>query len=154
MEDKIVEHEDWQQVDFVNFRAWHWRQAGNLDLLPDPKGATGTVQAYVNWGRWIVECPIGHGDAVIVSRDHPYFICTVGGMRENDGNWYNVVFPAEKLEIEAELLKRVAVHPLKDARFRGWRPGETVKDLEDESLARPEILKADVLAEMRGVGVA
>ena len=149
MIDKIVEHEDWQPVDFINFRAWHWRQAGNLIDLPDTGKAQGTVNAYVNWGRWIAECPVGHGDAVIVSRDHPYYICTVGGDKENDGNWYSVVFPIEKEQIEAELLKRIAVHPLKDARYRGWRPGETIEDLQAEAVVSPQILKVPLEEEVR-----
>ena len=143
--DYIVTHEKWQPGDFLSFRQIHWQNAGN-GAMPDVKDATGTVSAYINWGRWVVECPVGHGDAVIVSETFPYFICCVGGSRENGGNWYQVTFPADKARIETELLKRVAAHPLKDARYRNWK-GETLKAIRDESRAKPELLKPSVVIE-------
>lgn len=143
MTDKIQHHEDWQDVSVQDFRAWHWRQAGNLSQMPSTAQAQGTVDAYINQGRWIAECPIGHGDAVCASESFPFFLCTAGGMAENSGNWYNVRYPANKRAIEQELEKRMAVHPFKAAQARNWKPGETLKDLQDENKAHPERLKPE-----------
>lgn len=92
----------------------------------------GTVEAYVNHGRWIVECPhtwtenVDHerspedgggiertyevtrscAHAVIASDLTPYYMCTVCGNEANDGKFYNVVFPANRRAIETELVRR------------------------------------------------
>jgi hypothetical protein len=145
MEDKIVMHEDWRPgIDYVEMRRWYWREAGNLTALPNPTdaGATqGTVQAVINHGRWVTECPLGHNDAVIVSRSAPYYICTSGGAGENGGKWYVVTFPPDRAAIEAELLKRVSTHPYKDAKYRTWNAAETVTDLKRENAAHPEFVR-------------
>ena len=138
-------HEDWRPgLDYVEMRRWYWREAGNLTALPNPTdaGATqGTVQAVINHGRWVTECAFGHNDAVIVSRDSPYFVCAAGGVAENGGKWYTVVFPSDRKNIELELLKRISSHPYKDAKFRNWTTAETVADLKAENAARPEVVR-------------
>lgn len=145
MDDKIIMHEDWRPgIDYVEMRRWYWREAGNLTVLPDPAdvGATqSTVNAYINHGRWVVECPLGHNDAVIVSDGAPYYICTVGGAGENGGRWYTVLFPGERKDIEVELLKRVSTHPYKDATLRNWNHAETVDDLKQQNTGHPEMLR-------------
>jgi len=145
MEDKIVMHEDWRpNSDYVEMRRWYWREAGNLTVLPNPTdaGATqGTVQAVINHGRWVTECPLGHNDAVIVSSGAPYYICSVGGVGENGGKWYAVVFPPDRAAIEAELLKRRSAHSYKDAKYRNWNVAETLADIKRENTEHPERLR-------------
>ena len=144
MIDVIVTHEDWQQVDARNFMS-HYYFAAKGKPLPDTKLAKGEVLAYVNWGRWIAECPDCH-DARIASQTFPYFICL--NCDFNDGEFANVVFPAEKAEIETELLKRTAVHPYKMAPTRNWNQGETVQKLQDENVEHPELLKLEFRGEL------
>ena len=145
MEDKIVMHEDWRPgIDYVEMRRWYWREAGNLTALPNPTdaGATqGTVQAVINHGRWVTECALGHGDAVIVSRASPYFVCAAGGVAENNGKWYMVTFPADRAAIEAELLKRRSTHPYKDAKNRTWNAQESLADIKRENAEHPEFVR-------------
>ena len=142
MIDKIQEHEDWQVVGARDFMAHYYRTASGKEL-PDTKGATGTVLAYINQGRWIAECPDCH-DARVASSVFPFFICL--GCDFNDGQFANVVFPAQKVAIEAELEKRTAQHAFKAAPTRNWRPGETVKTLQDENRAKPDMLKPEFRA--------
>ena len=145
MDDKIIMHEDWRPgVNYVETRRWYWREAGNLTALPNPTdaGATrGAVQAYINHGRWVVECPLAHNDAVIVSRASAYYSCASGGTGENGGRWYAVTFPADRADIEKELLRRASSHPYKDAKFRNWNTAETLGDLKRENSEHPERLK-------------
>ncbi len=52
----IAQHEHFQRVPYRQFIARHWgaRQAGPF---PDPDDRQGTVNAFVDHGRWIVRCP-------------------------------------------------------------------------------------------------
>ena len=129
MTDKIITHEDWQRLPWVDFVAFYSRQHGGSGKLPPVTEKQGIVAAYINLGRWIAECPDGDGCAMVVTPAHPYFMCVVCGNEKNSGRWYGVKFPtqAEKKTIEAALLKR----PIKN---RNWEPGETVKTLEAENL--------------------
>jgi len=91
----------------------------------------GTVKAEVNHGRWIITCPTaGCGGAVVACKADMVFMCPYCANRDNNGSWYRVVFPRDKAQIEAQLIKRP------DARKRNWEIGETVTDLANENKAR------------------
>ena len=81
------------------------------------------VRAYMNWGRWVVDCPAGCGGAELASSNR----CA------SCGEEYRVDFPPERQAIERllalrpETKKGVASH-------RNWRPGETLADLRRENI--------------------
>lgn len=82
-----------------------------------------TVQAYINYGRWVVKCPdcAGCEDA---DPGEPIFFCLSCGQ---DGYFKSVVFPEDRAEIEAALLAR----PVEN---RNWEPGESVDYLLMENI--------------------
>lgn len=142
--DKIYHHEDWQPTSLREFirRFWMRDQPGQLPDFFDgyetdsdgvPRHMV-AVEAYVNHGRWVVDCPGGCGNALVVSKDEPFYICHECGSRENEGRWYFVVFPVEKQAIEAELLKRLERDGYR-AWSRNWYPVETLADLRTENEA-------------------
>lgn len=132
---KIITHEDYFRKPYMDFIAGRYRQSKGGKLPPVPQAAGLPVAlAYINHGRWVVECPLGCGDAKLVTDVMPRrYICT-DAMCPGDG-WYHVRMPAARAEIEAELLKRPARRP-DVAVTRNWLPGETVDDLKDQNRAR------------------
>lgn len=86
------------------------------------------VQAYVNHGRWVAQCPYCPS-AHCVSKFDAVFWCVECAMRVNGGAPCAVVFPAMWADVEAELMKR----PM--AANRNWYPGETPEGLQSENKA-------------------
>lgn len=159
----IAQHEHFQRVPYRQFIARHWdaRQAGPF---PDPDDRQGTVNAFVDHGRWIVRCPhievlppdgpevdgitgeslvdtVQCPGAVFVTETDPFFICTVCGNVDNNGKAYGVTWPANKIGIENVLLHRPVdvVQPAAfpwENRWRNWLPSETLDDLRQENIAR------------------
>lgn len=80
------------------------------------------MRAYVNHGRWIIDCPCMNG--VIVSREWGSACCFACG-----AVYVTLAFPAESDAIEAALLARPYRHQ------QNWFPGETVADLQRENAA-------------------
>jgi len=83
----------------------------------------GQVLAYLNEGLWSARCPeeICYGE-VAVTTQYPWMYCTDCG-----AGWFSVIFPGNKLEIEAELMKRnKGRNSLPHA---NWVPGESIDDL-------------------------
>ena len=105
--------------------------------LPQPTNAVkGEVQAHVNAGRWLVDCPVpGCYGAVVVSFTERFFVCPNCGSPENGGAWYRVTFPPQQAQIEQELLKRPAQDGWRAAN-RNWELGETVDDLRQQNRAK------------------
>lgn len=90
---------------------------------------TQTTFAYVNHGRWLVDCPFCRSTQLAAKTD-PRFLCAGAagcGNAQVGGAYVNVVWPKDTDRIEAELVKRAT--PLN----RNWMPGETVKDLQREN---------------------
>lgn len=87
-----------------------------------------TVQAiaYVNHGRWVVECPFCPSAQVASTWDRRFF-CTDCGNAAVGGGWIEVVWPGEADEIDAALADRPRVNA-------NWR-GETVAALRAENTA-------------------
>lgn len=97
---------------------------------------TSHCQAYVNWGRWVAECPRPYcGNATELQANQPVFQC-IG--QDGCGMVASIEWPDNAQEIWDALLKR----PVK--RTRNWIPighhyadlgypaGQTVKELLDE----------------------
>lgn len=92
---------------------------------PPPTGlVAGEINAYVNHGRWVADCPCCSG-AMIVDPADPFFFCPECRMQGK--GWYYVEFPADLLTIERLLTARPDIHT------RNWRPGETMDRLSLEN---------------------
>ena len=99
------------------------RDAGNLPVaerfalyvnprpeLPDA-WVLGSVQAVLDYGRWIVRCPTdGCFNATYASETDRRFYCHVCGF-----GWIKVDWPDNRDEIEAELVGRPPAH-------QNWEP--------------------------------
>lgn len=80
---------------------------------------TASRAAYVNWGRWVVDCECnGSGLSDRTIKQARCFDC---------GRVYNVTFPKRAAQIEKVLLERP------DPSTRNWA-GETVQALLDENV--------------------
>jgi hypothetical protein len=89
--------------------------------VPSFDGINGTVDAEVNHGRWLAQCP-RCPNAIMLSRDALLFLC------DNCGEgWLNVTWPLDREEIEATLQFR------EDDTNRNWTPNETTDDLRKEN---------------------
>lgn len=130
--DIIFSHENWQGRPLRAFLAIIAARNG-VRLPPPETEVEGEIPALVNHGRWMAHC--GCGGAVVVSSKVPLFWCPDCGNQANKGKWLRVIFPAEKEEIEKELLKRPADDGFR-ARNRNWLPGESVADLAKENSER------------------
>ncbi len=110
---------------------WAINQA---EPLHDFRNAKGSIEAFINHSRWILECP-NCPNAMSASKEFRYFICFECGSTDNDGDWYHVLFPrdADMDEIEDLLLER----SVEEA--RNWYPGEDLVDLEEENLVLVEL---------------
>lgn len=86
--------------------------------------STTPVQARLDAGRWIADCPIGCGGAEMVSQADPVFLCLSCGSGDM---WWPVSFPGHLRAIEAEVAKRGDPHGW------AWNPGETVAQLRAET---------------------
>lgn len=89
---------------FANGSAYMRWMAGKR-RMKIAKGADGVaVQARVNHGRWIADCPYCAG-AELVSRKGREFYCLSCGMKENGGKPLPVTFPPDLAEIDAALAR-------------------------------------------------
>ena len=125
--DKLIEHEDWQGKDYLDFLKAFWMRRQKT-AFPIKANAKNQVETTINEGRYIVSCPNNCGGATIISSKQMFFICVRCGSPENDGQFYNVRFPQEKVKIEELLLKRPLIN-------RNWAK-ETVAELENENRAK------------------
>ena len=127
--EKIVEHGDWCHVTHRQLLLGEYAKGG-FGAAPPPTQIIGSIEARVNHGRWVAECPEPLcGFAVVADATAPLLLCGQCGK-----GWYTVVFPLEKTAIEVLLLRRprVAGRPS----TRNWLPGETVAMLALENARR------------------
>lgn len=81
--------------------------------------------AFVNDGRWVVQCPCG--GAQLVSPDDPRFYCVDCAGERHGSKWVPVVFPREHTAISDAL----AARPRDKQR---WSPGESLAMLRKENI--------------------
>ena len=98
--------------------------ANSQKPVPSFAQISGTVDAQVNHGRWLAQCP-RCPNAIMLSRDpavNRLFLC------DNCGEgWMDVTWPLNREEIEATLQRR------EDDTNRNWTPNETSYDLRKEN---------------------
>lgn len=94
-----------------------------LNAATDPEA---TVPAYVNEGRWVVDCPDCNNAQLACRTDHR-FMCNECGNLAIGRLWRPVRWPAEVHRIEPLLAGR-------PARNQNWIPGEVVELLAIENL--------------------
>jgi hypothetical protein len=105
--------QNWSAVDLPPWKKLH---AGQF---------VGTVEARVEHGRWLVDCPVdGCAGAQLASDSDRRFVCV-----ECAAGPFEVEWPLDRDEIEAALNVRPAPN-------RNWLPGETVADLLAENAER------------------
>lgn len=107
-----------------------------------------TVQARVDFGRWIADCP-DCGGAEIVEPDEPLFYCFSCGNKSINGDARRVIFPKNMIELEGILSIRpvddrkgknkieaaLMAKPLVPGLSRSWNPDETAEDLKKQNEA-------------------
>lgn len=144
IEDKIIVHEDFNSsMSFRQKLAAFWRRyqpAKGMPKIGDPEtgeidmSALDKVEAFIDHGRWIVECPSSVCAWAILAPDvETIFVCASCGTPE----YFRIVFPRSRQSIETELMKRpsrIPGDPWK-ADHRNWRPGETLGFLRQENAA-------------------
>jgi len=104
-----------------------------------------TVNARVDFGRWMADCPDCNG-CEYVDPDDPFFFCLSCGNVMLEGYARKVIFPKNMTDIEAELIRRpvddriganavnkaMRSKPIYPGLSRSWNPGESVADLKKQ----------------------
>lgn len=107
----------------------------NLEALRIARSGSviGKVDARVNHGRWIVDCPDRDCTAaVMASIEDPRFVCPVCAY-----GIFTVTFPNNADAVEKVLLERPV------PATQNWLPGESVGDLRKENKERLEHRRKD-----------
>lgn len=95
------------------------KYAADQTMMPWPAIHSGetvdVLEARVNHGRWMVDCPDCPVGAVLASMTDPRFVCVVCGSGP-----HAVVFPDDQERIESALVHRPKEN-------RNWSPGEDVE---------------------------
>lgn len=98
---------------------------------PQPEGMADTVvaYAYVNHGRWVVDCPFCLSAQLTSPRDRRFFCVECGNVNAG-GRWLRVQWPDADL---AQIEKNLGVRPRVET--RNWTVGESVLRLQAENTA-------------------
>ena len=96
------------------------------------------VYAYVNHGRWIVDCPDCNTAWLVTPSHRSTLIDFFGGKHE-------VCFCGANILIQFPLSKRAidAILSIRPMRSRNWVPGETLAALRAENVAHTALLTED-----------
>lgn len=94
-----------------------------LNAGTDPEAA---IPAYVNHGRWVVDCPDCR-NAQLVCRTDLRFLCNECGNIAAGKLWRTVIWPASSATIEKLLEDR-------PHQYQNWNPGESMENLAMENL--------------------
>ena len=94
-------------------RMWETTHDGQWtpDTLPAKPATLPSLEAYVDWGRWLVKCVCGAPSVAEVGEDYLCPICE---------EWHSVEFPMLKSIIERNLLAIPGHRHRAQARY--WRP--------------------------------
>jgi hypothetical protein len=111
-------------IDRINIR----RALEGMPLLEPPDDSEQTTDlllAYVNHGRWVIDCPCG--SAQLASREDPRFWCVECRNSWALGKWVGVEWPNQAEDIEGLLLMRPS------PKTQIWNPDESVLSLAMEN---------------------
>ena len=87
----IAQHEHFQRVPYRHFIARHL-EARQADAFPNPDDVQGTVNAFVDHGRWIVRCPMTWIETVVEDAGKTiYGIDDDGVEHVQDASWSHEV---------------------------------------------------------------
>lgn len=103
-------------------------EAGFTVPVPKAKTDGAPVPAFVNFGRWVVQCP-DCGTGELVDRDDLRFWCVHCHNASILNAWRRVAWPHSAAKIEELLLSRSSVDT------RNWEPGESLARLRSENKA-------------------
>jgi len=103
---------------------WQGPVAPNFDVQTSPEPP---LKVYLNYGRWIAECPDCHG-AQLACHEDPRFMCNECANIAAEGLWRAIEWPIDRPGIEAALERRHIDN-------QNWLPGETTEHLRAESRA-------------------
>ena len=120
----------------VDYYGWIRRMAsGNGMRPPAANGVTagGDIQAYIDCGRWLAECPDCHSAQVISDKTRDFW-CLHCGNASIDFKWRHIRMPRNRKVLEDVLVLRPAARSDR-ALTRNWKTGETVDDLKAENVA-------------------
>lgn len=101
----------------------HYARLHGVEPPDLPDTITATAAAFVDAGRWLYQCGGCLAAVPVADAATPTICVSCGG-----GGWANVVFPDDRPQIEAELLRQPGHRYF--APVRHWRPGWTLADLE------------------------
>lgn len=112
----------------LSHSAWFTRQAEGRGLhISTVVQEDHEIDAYVNHGRWIADCPFCKG-AECVTENEKVFYCLSCGNEQVGGNFIKVNFPkrVDRYKFEKSLARR-------PESLRNWIPGETPADIAKEN---------------------
>ena len=117
------------------------------DLPPDPApdAVLVGVNAFVNAGRWVWQCPACRAGGIV--EDGELAICAECG---GDGQWIRVIMPDNRAEIEKELLRQPGGRH--NAPIREWQPGWDMDRLRSRTQKAKEIAAQGVSPRALSVG--
>lgn len=98
-----------------------------LEPPSDSEQSKTRLLAYVNHGRWVVDCPCG--SAQLASRSDRRFWCVECHNAWASGKWVGVDWPQDEADVEALLLERP------EEKTRNWQPTEDTMALVAENVA-------------------
>ena len=104
--------------------------AAHTGLTTDKIADAPLLKAYVNHGRWVVDCECGGAE---FAWDNGLFMCNSCLNAKHSNQLRRVIFPRNRSKIEFVLMVRPEVN-------RNWYVGEKVAKLEAENKAHKEVL--------------
>ena len=154
------------------FREWamwlaaeRYRQGQTAHPWNGKLATGGTVEARIDFGRWIADCPECKG-AEYVDPEDPFFFCQSCGNASLKGTARRVRFPRDRGAIEAAVLER----PVKELNVKGkltraltakpvflglsrsWKPGESVAELKRQERAAKDLTPSPFPDPLSGAG--
>lgn len=109
----------------LNAPTWTAATPVNVALAAEVGQKSTALAAYANHGRWVVACPDCNG-AQFACPDDQRFMCNECANVAVSGLWRPVVWPKDRIKIEALLSAR-------PESAKNWEPGETLAFLRAEN---------------------
>ena len=114
---------------------WHGRQVRIIDfdsfvaqvvMMPMETTSSPIIQARVNHGRWIGDCPFCAGAEFVWFQTPSWFFCLSCRNEKAGGKWLPINVPTNYQKIE----KLLSIRPRQN---QNWEPGETLAQIKREN---------------------